>query len=120
MWQITSSSPSHPANSFFYPRLKRLPPIAKVTFIKLKGKITSFLDIASNVTATGNEIEEHLPGTPLDCEVSLWSPWGLCKGSCGSKGVEIRTRYIRMKAANNGTACPSLSDNKDCEPENCI
>ncbi|CAN2388410.1 induction of bacterial agglutination [Pristimantis euphronides] len=118
--QITSSSPNHPANSFFYPRLKRLPPIGKVTFTKLKGKITSFLDIASNVTTTGNEIEENLSGTPLDCEVSLWSPWGLCKGSCGSNGMKSRTRYIRMKGANNGTACPSLIDHKECQPENCV
>ncbi|XP_075705040.1 spondin-2 [Rhinoderma darwinii] len=118
--KITSSSPNHPANSFFYPRLKNLPPIAKVTFRKLKGKITSFLDIASNVTTTGNEIEENVSETPLDCEVSSWSPWGLCKGSCGSNGVKSRTRYIRMKAANNGTACPSLIEDKECEPENCV
>ncbi|XP_068131683.1 spondin-2 isoform X2 [Hyperolius riggenbachi] len=118
--EITSSSPNHPANSFFYPRLKRLPPIAKVTFTKLKGKIMSFLDIISNVTTTGNEIEEDVSETPLDCEVSVWSPWGLCKGSCGSSGMKARTRYVRMNPANNGTACPSLMDNKECDPENCI
>ncbi|XP_063781020.1 spondin-2 isoform X2 [Pseudophryne corroboree] len=117
---ITSSLPNHPANSFFYPRLKSLPPIAKVTFKKLKGKITSFLDIASNVTTTGNEIEDNVSETPLDCEVSTWSPWGLCKGSCGSTGLKNRTRYIRLKPANNGTACPSLSEEKQCEPENCV
>ncbi|KAM4809717.1 spondin-2 [Rhinophrynus dorsalis] len=118
--EITSSSPSHPANSFFYPRLKNLPPIAKVTFTKIKGKIASFLDIESNVTSTGNEIEESYLETPLDCEVSLWSPWGLCKGICGSTGVKSRTRYIRLKPANNGTACPDLEEEKECDPENCV
>ncbi|XP_018410261.1 PREDICTED: spondin-2 [Nanorana parkeri] len=118
--EITSSLPNHPANSFFYPRLKSLPPIAKVTFTKLKGKIMSFLDITSNVTNTGNEIDENISGTPLDCEVSVWSSWGLCKGSCGSKGLKTRTRYIRMKAANNGTACPILTEDRECEPENCV
>ncbi|CAH2299567.1 spondin-2 [Pelobates cultripes] len=118
--EITASSPSHPANSFFYPRLKNLPPIAKVTFTKIKGRIVSFLDIQSNVTVTGNEIEENASETPLDCEVSVWSHWGLCKGSCGSTGFKNRTRYIRMKAENNGTACPKLDEQKECEPENCV
>ncbi|KAM5193577.1 spondin-2 [Mantella aurantiaca] len=118
--EITSSSPNHPANSFFYPRLKSLPPIAKVTFTKLKGKIMSFLDITSNVTTTGNEIDENISETPLDCEVSVWSYWGLCKGRCGTKGTKTRTRYIRMKPANNGTACPLLTEDKECEPENCV
>ncbi|KAM9330084.1 spondin-2 [Gastrophryne carolinensis] len=118
--QITSSVPSHPANSFFYPRIKNLPPIARVTFTKLKGKITSFLDIASNVTTTGNEIKEDISETPLDCEVSVWSSWGLCLGSCGSRGVKTRTRYVRMKPANNGTACPLLSEDRECAPENCV
>nr|3D34_A Chain A, Spondin-2 [Homo sapiens]3D34_B Chain B, Spondin-2 [Homo sapiens] len=34
--EITSSSPSHPANSFYYPRLKALPPIARVTLLRLR------------------------------------------------------------------------------------
>ncbi|MEE6462783.1 hypothetical protein FKM82_001699 [Ascaphus truei] len=118
--EITSSSPSHPANSFFYPRLKRLPPIAKVTFTKLKGKHVSLPDPASNPTTKGNEIEEIISETPLDCEVSVWSSWGLCKGSCGNTGVKSRTRYVRLKPANNGTACPTLEEEKECEPENCV
>ncbi|PIO28764.1 hypothetical protein AB205_0193500, partial [Aquarana catesbeiana] len=58
--------------------------------------------------------------TPLDCEVSVWSSWGLCKGSCASNGVKTRTRYIRLKPANNGTACPMLTEDRQCEPENCV
>ncbi|KAE8628873.1 hypothetical protein XENTR_v10000265 [Xenopus tropicalis] len=118
--EITASSPSHPANSFYYPRLKSLPPIAKVVFTKVKGRLSSFLDIVSNVTTTGNEIAEHILETPLDCEVSVWSSWGLCRGSCGTAGVKSRTRYIRLKPANNGTACPALNEDKECDPENCV
>lgn len=34
--RITSQNPDHPANSFFYPHLKKLPTIATFTFYKLK------------------------------------------------------------------------------------
>lgn len=61
--QITSSFPSHPANSFFYPRLKHLPPIAKITLTKIKSKQIFSLPIQptqSNQILTGNEIVESL------------------------------------------------------------
>lgn len=62
--QITSSYPSHPANSFFYPRLKHLPPIAKVTLTKVK-KTNQIISLPeeptqSNQLPTGNEIEDKL------------------------------------------------------------
>ncbi|MCI4379736.1 hypothetical protein PGIGA_G00231670 [Pangasianodon gigas] len=124
--QITSSFPNHPANSFFYPRLKNLPPIAKVTLSKIKSKQIFSLPIEptqSNQIPTGNEIDESsLINTPLDCEVSAWSPWGLCKGQCGDekkKGMRYRTRYIHIKPANNGSACPPLEEEKTCVPDNC-
>ncbi|XP_060782849.1 spondin-2b [Neoarius graeffei] len=123
--QITSSIPSHPANSFFYPRLKHLPPIAKVTITKIKSKQIFSLPIEptqSNQIPTGNEIDESLINTPLDCEVSAWSPWGLCKGQCEEekkKGIRYRTRYIHIKPANNGSACPPLEEEKTCIPDNC-
>ncbi|XP_030046932.1 spondin-2 [Microcaecilia unicolor] len=114
--EITASSPSHPANSFFYPRLKQLPPIATVTIVKLKGKRVYVPISESNLTSTGNSVSE----TPLDCEVSLWSSWGLCKGSCGSLGSKSRTRYIRLKPSNSGAPCPSLEEEAECEPDNCV
>lgn len=58
--QITSSFPSHPANSFYYPRLKHLPPIARVTITKLKGNHVMSLpkDLPhSNLIPIGNEID---------------------------------------------------------------
>ncbi|XP_047208888.1 spondin-2b [Girardinichthys multiradiatus] len=122
--QITSSFPSHPANSFFYPRLKHLPPIAKVTLTKIK-KMNQIISLPleptqSNLLLTGNEIEDKLINTPLDCEVSAWSPWGLCKGKCGDSGVQHRTRYIIMHPANNGAACPLLEEERKCFPDNCL
>ncbi|XP_028314971.1 spondin-2b [Gouania willdenowi] len=123
--QITSSFPNHPANSFFYPRLKHLPPIAKVTLTKIK-KTNQIISLPleptqSNQLPTGNEIEEDtLINTPLDCEVSLWSPWGLCKGKCGESGVQHRTRYILLHPANNGAACPLLEEERKCFQDNCL
>ncbi|KAM4733250.1 spondin-2b [Anableps anableps] len=122
--QITSSFPSHPANSFFYPRLKHLPPIAKVTLTKIK-KTNQIISLPleptqSNLLPTGNEIEDQLINTPLDCEVSAWSPWGLCKGKCGDSGIQHRTRYVIMHPANNGAACPLLDEERKCFPDNCL
>ncbi|XP_029020749.1 spondin-2b [Betta splendens] len=122
--QITASFPSHPANSFYYPRLKHLPPIAKVTLTKIKktNQIISLLlePTQSNQLPTGNEIEDTLINTPLDCEASVWSPWGLCKGKCGESGVQHRTRYILMHPANNGAVCPPLEEERKCFPDNCL
>ncbi|XP_030622591.1 spondin-2b [Chanos chanos] len=121
--QITSSLPNHPANAFFYPRLKHLPPIAKVTLTKIKNNQIFNLPIEptqSNQIPTGNDIEDALINTPLDCEVSVWSPWGLCQGKCGDKGVRHRTRFIHMQPANSGAACPLLEEEKPCVPDNCV
>ena len=60
------------------------------------------------------------PETPLDCEVSLWSPWGLCGGPCGQLGAKSRTRYVRVQPANQGAACPELQEDADCVPDNCV
>lgn len=35
IYRVTSGYPAHQAGSFFYPQLKKLPPIAAVTFIKV-------------------------------------------------------------------------------------
>ncbi|XP_058040474.1 spondin-2-like isoform X3 [Ahaetulla prasina] len=118
--QITCSSPSHPANSFYYPKLKTLPPMARVTLSKLKRKKLGFLFSQPNVTTTHNEVEDSVSETPLDCETSLWSSWGLCRGTCGNLGTKRRTRYILLQPANHGAPCPDLSEETHCEPDNCV
>ncbi|KAM4854308.1 spondin-2 [Thomomys bottae] len=120
--EITSSSPSHPANSFYYPRLKSLPPIARVTLVRLRQSPRAFVPPALDLASRGNEIVDSLSGpeTPLDCEFSLWSSWGLCRGPCGKLGTKSRTRYVRVQPANNGTPCPELEEEAECAPDNCV
>ncbi|XP_045145462.1 spondin-2 [Echinops telfairi] len=121
--EITSSSPSHPANSFYYPRLKSLPPLATVSLVRLRHSPRTLLPLPTpDLTARGNEILDTLtaPETPLDCEVSLWSSWGLCRGRCGKLGAKSRTRYVRVQPANNGTPCPGLEEEVECTPDNCV
>lgn len=60
------------------------------------------------------------PETPLDCEVSLWSSWGLCAGPCGRLGAKSRTRYVRVRPANHGAPCPPLEEEAPCDPDNCL
>uniref|UniRef100_A0AAZ3Q1I1 Spondin 2b, extracellular matrix protein n=1 Tax=Oncorhynchus tshawytscha TaxID=74940 RepID=A0AAZ3Q1I1_ONCTS len=102
--QITSSSPNHPANSCYYPRLKNLTPMGKVTLTKINKSLVSF----------------PLDSTPLDCEVSVWSPWGLCKGKCGDSSVRNRTRYIHLQPANNWVVCPPLEEEIKYISNNCL
>ncbi|XP_019382196.1 PREDICTED: spondin-2 [Gavialis gangeticus] len=116
--EITCSSPSHPANSFYYPKLKNLPPIARVTLVKFKKNQRGVP--ASKLNRKGNEIDDSVSETPLDCEVSLWSSWGLCRGRCGKPGTKIRTRFVLLQPANNGSPCPNLDEAAECEPENCV
>uniref|UniRef100_G3UBU0 Spondin 2 n=1 Tax=Loxodonta africana TaxID=9785 RepID=G3UBU0_LOXAF len=120
--EITSSFPSHPANSFYYPRLKSLPPMARVNLVRLPHSSRTFVLPTQDLAGTGNEILDTLsvPQTPLDCEVSLWSSWGLCEGRCGRLGAKSRTRYVRVQPANNGTPCPELEEKADCTPDNCV
>ncbi|KAM5339815.1 spondin-2 isoform 2-T2 [Glossophaga mutica] len=120
--KITSSSPSHPANSFYYPRLKALPPMARVTLVRLRQSPRTYVPPAIDLAGRSNEIVDSLsaPETPLDCEVSLWSSWGLCRGPCGKLGAKTRTRYVRVQPANHGAPCPELEEEVECIPDNCV
>ena len=42
IFRITSQQPNHPANSFYYPELNDLPPIATFFFVKVKKKKKNF------------------------------------------------------------------------------
>lgn len=79
--QITSSSPSHPANSFYYPRLKALPPIARVTLVRVRQSPRAYVPPATDLASRGNEILDSLPGKPR----SLWCPAaGPAPARCGA------------------------------------
>ncbi|KAJ8408874.1 hypothetical protein AAFF_G00246920 [Aldrovandia affinis] len=116
--RITSQKPCHPANSFYYPRLSELPPLATV-------RITRQSKIPSHQTPLSNHIlprsmPQYFSETPLDCEVSLWSSWGLCVGPCSRGGVRHRTRYILLRPANSGSPCPELEEQAECSPYKCL
>uniref|UniRef100_A0A4W5PWK7 Spondin 2b, extracellular matrix protein n=1 Tax=Hucho hucho TaxID=62062 RepID=A0A4W5PWK7_9TELE len=136
--KITSFSPSHHANSFYYHCLKNLPPMGKVTLTKINSnQIFSIPMEPTQFNQTGNEIEDSLISNqdtldifqsyPSDRKrktiinlMSVWSPWGLCKGKCGDSGVCNRTRYIHLQPANNGVVCRPLEEEKKCISNNCL
>ncbi|XP_014347395.1 spondin-2-like [Latimeria chalumnae] len=159
IFQITAKSPSHPANSFHYPRLETLP---RMGYLELRlvaegpwgteaepadGGVQYDLlvdnsmraandteldrqeenEIDDGVNSTIPEEEENRTGvtptlgvnaTPLDCEVSDWSSWGLCSHACG-RGIRQRTRYVTLQPANHGEPCPSLLIEEECEGSRC-
>ncbi|KAG7484599.1 hypothetical protein MATL_G00051520 [Megalops atlanticus] len=116
--QITSQNPSHPANSFYYPRLSELPPLATVRLTR-QSKIPADQTPLSNHILRHSIVPQRFSETPLDCEVSLWSSWGLCLGSCTRGGVRHRTRYILLRPANSGAPCPELEEQAECRPLKC-
>nr|XP_033799645.1 spondin-2-like [Geotrypetes seraphini] len=144
VFQITSKNPSHPANSFYYPRLEALPRLGYLELnllheekdnetqyeemqdknVTITGSETQHrtlleeVQVTGNQTARGEQAAQSVRSTPLDCEVSMWSSWGLCNQLCG-KGTRERTRFIVVHPANDGEPCPSLLEKEDCEEPAC-
>ncbi|XP_030058781.1 spondin-2 [Microcaecilia unicolor] len=142
--RITAKNPSHLANSFYYPRLEALPRLGYLEFNLLqeeKDNETQYeemqdknvtitepetqnrtrleeVQVTENQTARGEQTAQSHNSTPLDCEISMWSSWGLCNQLCG-KGSRERTRYIMLHPANDGEPCPSLLEKEDCEEPAC-
>ncbi|MBN3295860.1 SPON2 protein, partial [Amia calva] len=115
--KIMAQRPSHPANSFYYPRLQTLPRLGFLHLHLVDSDTTN--DRAPERERHNTEHTEPEPrGTPLDCEVSDWSRWGLCSRACG-KGSRLRTRYILLQPANHGEPCPALEQYQDCEERAC-
>ncbi|TRY83942.1 hypothetical protein DNTS_014671 [Danionella cerebrum] len=94
---ITSQKPNHPANSFYYPRLAELPPLASV-WVRRQGR---------SPVRQQNRLSNHiLPDAT--------------KPHRFSGGLRHRTRYILLKPANSGSACPELEEQEECTPHNCL
>lgn len=169
IFQITAKNPSHPANSFFYPRLENLPHIGHLEFELLATEEIEKTQLPENETTSNSTVytldsdglfdaendtesaqreitvnqtvskkdeiayllDDHeekteekkvtaeFSGTPLDCEVSDWSSWGLCSRLC-DKGIRKRTRYVILQPANNGEPCPELVMEEECVDSHCV
>ncbi|XP_020777667.1 spondin-2a [Boleophthalmus pectinirostris] len=117
--RITSQMPNHPANSFYYPRLKDLPPIASIKLTRQR-RLPNRQSVMSNHILPNSIIPQRFSATPLDCEVSMWSSWGLCLGPCSKGGIRHRTRYILLPPANAGDPCPELEEQAECVPHSCL
>uniref|UniRef100_H3AX61 Spondin domain-containing protein n=1 Tax=Latimeria chalumnae TaxID=7897 RepID=H3AX61_LATCH len=120
IFQITAKSPSHPANSFHYPRLETLPRMGYLELRLVAEGPWGILKLTSVVTDSNRMVTPTLGvnATPLDCEVSDWSSWGLCSHACG-RGIRQRTRYVTLQPANHGEPCPSLLIEEECEGSRC-
>ncbi|ELR60808.1 Spondin-2 [Bos mutus] len=131
--EITASSPSHPANSFYYPRLKVLPPIAKVTLVRLRQSPRAFVPPALDLGVGGNEIVDSLPGVPDfrgGLEGSARSGTGVLRGlGAGALSSKLGSRpaqRFQLKALqastaqNHGAPCPPLEEEAPCDPDNCV
>nr|XP_014331826.1 PREDICTED: spondin-2 [Bos mutus] len=134
--EITASSPSHPANSFYYPRLKVLPPIAKVTLVRLRQSPRAFVPPALDLGVGGNEIVDSLPGRAQEALLGLpgrmlgavppaekGRVWGrhAPDGSASPRvGAGTAEQAVESPRANHGAPCPPLEEEAPCDPDNCV
>lgn len=55
---------------------------------------------------------------PVDCQVTDWSNWDACTAKCGG-GYQWQRRKVLTANANNGKACPVLSQKRLCNDHPC-
>merc|ERR1711964_197097 len=75
-------------------------------------------DIEDLETATQMEkAEENVAGKgppAMNCQVSQWGNFAACSKPCG-KGSQTRNRSVEVEPSNGGTACPKLSETRECK-----
>ncbi|XP_035675231.1 spondin-1-like isoform X1 [Branchiostoma floridae] len=111
VFQISSTFPNHPANSFYYPSLRKLPALARVTLTREGADLSKLDELAELV----DEAEEVVS---MDCEVSNWSGFSRCNRRCGG-GIKARSRYVKQKPLNGGKPCPQLAEIQQCNTDPC-
>ncbi|XP_019646275.1 PREDICTED: spondin-1-like isoform X2 [Branchiostoma belcheri] len=111
VFQISAQFPNHPANSFYYPSLRKLPALARVTLTR-DGADLSKLDELAELVEEAEEV------VSLDCDVSNWSGFSRCTRQCGG-GIKARSRYVTQKPLNGGKTCPELAEIVRCNEDPC-
>uniref|UniRef100_A0A8C4XD27 Spondin domain-containing protein n=1 Tax=Erpetoichthys calabaricus TaxID=27687 RepID=A0A8C4XD27_ERPCA len=112
-------APITPAQLFYYPRLAETTTLATLTIVRRTKRPAGRLHPSHNATGISNSFYSNLPETPLDCEVSRWSSWGLCSAPCAQAGLRQRTRFVLLRPANDGEPCPDLEEESPCVWEGC-
>lgn len=80
--------------------------------------IVTGANINQIVQLIANRLCDCCDGTPpvVNCVVSDWSAWSTCVN-----GVQTRTRTVIQQPQNGGTACPPLTETRECcTPVNCV
>ena len=54
-----------------------------------------------------------------DCVVASWGAWSDCTLTCGSGGVQKRTRWIKTHQDHGGNACPTTKEQRACAERPC-
>lgn len=123
--RITSRWPDHPAASFHYAHLERLPRIGVFQFRKLRGYVSHgdlLADQPTKKTTPTEAAPTAEPGTasarpPEDhgssCQLSGWSAWSACSKSCGL-GQSRRHRRILRYPGKGAAPCPPLHELRWC------
>jgi hypothetical protein len=68
-----------------------------------------------------NTLDQAHCGTeacPLDCKVGAWAAWTACSLTCGTAGVQRRTRAL-VQALHGGKACPISLEQRACNRAVC-
>ncbi|XP_071448585.1 spondin-2 [Hetaerina americana] len=108
IYRLTSAYPSHPAGSFFYPNLKRLPPIATFQFIKVRE-----YDLGEEFHPVEEEerppLQKRMPGSGgREEDEQERNPFSLLPTTNNTlEGKENRTRSTAVLSA---TAVPAGGD----------
>jgi hypothetical protein len=89
--------------------------------VQLNGPVrmnTGNLQVCTLDNKNCTRIYPPTPGKPVNCRVGEWSQWSVCDKKCGG-GKQSRVRSIIEPAANGGSACPPLFEEKPCNTGPC-
>jgi hypothetical protein len=56
---------------------------------------------------------------PADCVVGHFYPWTPCSATCGSEGVQQRSREVLAPNHDGGKPCPPVVESRSCDSHDC-